>query len=74
MPKKIKEDDFLTPAEATIVLGKDEKSSTQVMLRHIRQGKLEAKNVGGDKKPRYLIQGKNLIKYRDTMMRRYETK
>lgn len=41
----------------------------QMLLRHIREGRIEGKNLGGDKKPRYVIQGKHLIAYRDAQMK-----
>lgn len=77
MNKKINPEKFYTPKEI-VGLGiiSAEKSGTQMLLRHIRQGKVEALNLGGEKKPRYAIQGKHLLKYRDTQMKpgSYETK
>lgn len=48
----------------------------QMLLRHIRDGVLTAINLGGDKKPRYVIQGKHLIAYRNRQIKRgdYTTK
>jgi len=75
--KKIDPEKFYTPKEI-VGLGiiSAEKSGTQMLLRHIRQGKVEALNLGGEKKPRYAVQGKHLVKYRDTQMKpgQYETK
>lgn len=41
----------------------------QMLLRYIRNGEIEAVNVGGEKKPRYLVQGKHLIAYRDRQVK-----
>lgn len=41
----------------------------QMLLRNIREKRIEAKNLGGEKKPRYVIQGKHLIAYRDAQMK-----
>lgn len=70
MNKKINPEKFYTPKEI-VGLGiiSAEKSGTQMLLRHIRQGKVEALNLGGEKKPRYAIQGKHLISYRDTQVK-----
>lgn len=74
----IEPEKFYTPKEAVEFVGTASTSDTQrqMLLRHIRDGRIEAVNTGGDKKPRYVIQGKHLIKYRDGQMKpgEYETK
>ena len=75
--KKINPEKFYTPKEiVSLGIIPADRSGTQMLLRHIRQGKVEALNLGGDKKPRYAVQGKNLLKYKDTQMKpgQYETK
>jgi len=74
---KINPEKFYTPKEAVNAgIIPADKSGTQMLLRHIREGRVEALNLGGEKKPRYAIQGKHLVKYRDTHMKpgSYETK
>jgi hypothetical protein len=39
-----------------------------MLLRHIREKKVEAVNLGGKRKPRYVVQGKNLIGYLGSSM------
>lgn len=48
----------------------------QMLLRHIREGRIKGKNLGGERMPRYVVQGKDLQRYRDAQMKRgqYETK
>lgn len=66
---KIKHDKFYTPKEMITFV--PSKASTddvkrQMILRHIGEGKINAVNLGGEKKPRYVIQGKNVQEYLDT--------
>ena len=66
MSKKIKPDEFYAPGEIVdlgILTANTPDTKRQMLLRHIRQGKVKAKNLGGDKKPRYVILGKDLIAY-----------
>lgn len=76
--KEIDPEKFYTPKEAIAFVGTASTADTQrqVLLRHIRDGRVEAVNLGGEKKPRYAIQGKHLLKYRDTHIKpgEYETK
>lgn len=76
--RDIEPEKFYTPKEAVGFVGKASTSGTQrqILLRHIREGRIEAVNTGGDKKPRYVILGKHLIKYRDAQVKpgEYETK
>lgn len=79
MAKKIDPEKFYTPkeiAELGILTASTPDTKRQVLLRHIRDGKLPALNLGGDKKPRYAVQGKHLIAYSEARMKRgsYETK
>ena len=65
MSKAIKKDEFYTPQEAAKLVGTAPKhnSAVQMVQRHIRLGKLKAKNVGNEDQPRYLIRGKHLQEY-----------
>ena len=44
--------------------------------KQVTGDEIEAKNLGGTKKPRYVVQGRHLISYRDTQVKpgSYETK
>lgn len=69
---KINPEKFYAPKdiiELGILTASTPNTKRQMLLRHIREGKVEAMNLGGDKKPRYVVQGKNLIKYRDEQMK-----
>lgn len=70
--KKINPDQFYSVKE-TLDLGLMTASSfntqRQMLLRLIRQKRIEAKNLGGEKKPRYVIQGAHLISYRDAQVK-----
>lgn len=44
----------------------------QVLLRFIRQARFNAINVGTEKQPRYVVQGKHLIAYKNTQMKKGE--
>ena len=79
MKKEIKDGEFYTPKEAVgfgIMTANNEDTQRQMLLRKIKNGEIKAKNVGGEKKARFLIQGKELIAYRDAQMKRgkYVTK
>lgn len=70
--KKIDPEQFYTPKEISdmgIMTATSDDTRRQMILRHIRQGKLQAKNLGGDKKPRYVVLGRNLIDYKDRQVR-----
>lgn len=65
---KIKEDDFYTPTEVSEMLksrATNPDTKKQMILRHIRNGKLKATNLGGEKKPRYVVRGKDIIDYKN---------
>lgn len=60
--------DSIYPIKAVVELGVLPKENTpqsnwEVMLRHIREGKVTAQNVGSAERPRYIILGKDLIEY-----------
>jgi len=79
MNKKINPEKFYTPKDIVdlgLMTAKTSDTKRQMLLRYIRNGKLPALNLGSEKKPRYAVQGKNLIAYRDTAMQsdEYETK
>lgn len=79
MAKKIDPEKFYTPkeiAELGILTANTPDTKRQMLLRHIRDGRLPALNLGGDKKPRYVIQGKHLIDYKQGHLKpgEYETK
>ena len=72
MKKKIDLEKFYTPNEVVelgIMKAPETDSKKQMLLRYIREKKINAVNVGGDKKPRYLIQGKNLVEYTNTQLK-----
>lgn len=69
---KINPDQFYSVKEALglgVMSASSFNTQRQMLLRHIREGRIEGKNLGGDKKPRYVIQGKHLISYRDAQMK-----
>ena len=77
--KKIDPEKFYTPKEVIsfgIMTAGSQDTQRQMLLRFIRQKRIEAKNLGGTRKPRYVVQGKHLIAYRDTQMKpgEYEKK
>lgn len=70
--KKINPEKFYTPKDMldfgiTNASSKDTKK--QMLLRFIRQGRIEALNLGSEQKPRYVVQGKNIIKYLDRQIK-----
>lgn len=63
---------FYTPKEIValgIMTASTVDTKRQMLLRFIREKRIEAMNVGGDKKPRYLVQGKHLLNYMTTDMK-----
>lgn len=69
---KIKEEKFYTPKEITelgIMTASSPDTKRQMLLRFIREGRIQAVNLGGDKKPRYVVQGKHLMEYMNTQMK-----
>lgn len=74
--KTIDPEKFYKPTEV-VGLGRSSAKDAQVILRHIRAGKIpQSVNVGSKKRPRYVVQGKYLIEYFDKQIRpqEYETK
>lgn len=72
---KIKEDKFYTPKEIIkfgIMTAKTEDTKKQMLLRFIRQGKIESLNLGTDNKPRYVVRGKELIDYMNANLKKSE--
>lgn len=79
MLKKINPEKFYTPGEVValgVMTASTEDTQRQMLLRMIRQKRIEAINLGGDQKPRYVIQGKNLVQYMKANMKpgEYEKK
>lgn len=65
--KNIKKDEWYTPVE---LLKKgirqknaNEYSNHQILLRHIKNGKLKSKNIQSPNKPRYIILGEDALTY-----------
>ena len=72
MMKKINPDKFYTPKEIIdfgIMTASSEDTKRPMLLRFIREKRLEAVNLGGEKKPRYVVQGKHLIDYVNTQIK-----
>ena len=79
MIKKINAEKFYTPkqiADMGIMTAKTSDTKRQMLLRMIREKRIVAVNLGGDKKPRYVVQGKELIQYKNTQVKGgdYQTK
>lgn len=72
MKKQIEPEKFYTPKDIVklgIIKGNNLDVQKQMLLRFIRQKRIEAINLGGDKKPRYIITGENLLKYCDSQIK-----
>ncbi len=70
--KKINPEKFYTPKDIIgfgLMTASSEDTKRQMLLRFIRQKRLPALNLGGKLRPRYVVQGKHLIAYRDTQVR-----
>lgn len=70
--KKINPEKFYTPKEIIdfgIMTATSVDTKRQMLLRFIREGRIVATNVGGELKPRYLVQGKNLLEYMKANMK-----
>lgn len=77
--KKINPEKFYTPREIValgIMTASTEDTQRQMLLRMIRQKRITAVNLGGDKKPRYVVQGKHLSDYltKEVKPGEYDTK
>lgn len=76
---KINPEKFYTPKEIIklgIMSASNEDTQRQMLLRFIRQKRINAVNLGGEKKPRYVVQGKHLTEYMQARMKpgEYEKK
>ncbi len=76
---KIAPDQFYTPKEIEtfgIMSAGSVDTRRQMLLRFIREGRIPAKNLASDAKPRYVVQGKHLIEYMDRQVKpgQYRTK
>lgn len=72
---KIKDDKFYTPKEIIkfgIMSAKNEDTKKQMLLRFIRDGRIEALNLGTDNKPRYVVRGKELKDYMQANLKKSE--
>jgi len=74
MNKKIQIDieKFYTPNEIVdlgIMSASNTDTKKQMLLRFIREGRMKALNLGGLKKPRYVVQGRHLVEYLNTQMK-----
>lgn len=67
MHMRINIEEFYTPNEivrtSDVIKGVNEDTRRQIILRHIRDGKIKAKNVGTPLKPRYMIRGIHLQEF-----------
>jgi len=76
---KIQPEKFYSATECVdlgVMSARNKDTQRQMLLRHIRNGRIKGTNVGTDARPRYVVQGKELSRYLDARMRRgeYETK
>lgn len=76
---KINPEKFYTPKEIVklgIMTASTPDTQRQMLLRFIREKRITATNLGGEKKPRYVVQGKHLSDYMTANMKpgEYETK
>lgn len=70
--KRINAEKFYTPNDMVqmgIMTASNKDTQKQMLLRFIREGRIESLNLGSDKKPRYVVQGKNIIKYMDRQIK-----
>lgn len=70
--KKINLEKFYTPKEIIklgVMTASTPDTQRQMLLRFIREKRIQALNLGGDKKPRYVVQGKHLVEYIDSQMK-----
>lgn len=75
--KKIDPEKFYTPKQIVamgVMTANTVDTQRQMLLRFIRQKRIEATNLGGNKKPRYVVQGKHLIAYLDRQTKEYDKK
>lgn len=78
--RKIDPEKFYTSAEICkdrdVMTANNANTRRQMLFRFIREKRIEAINLGGKKKPRYVVQGKHLVSYMDRQMKpgNYEVK
>lgn len=73
--QKIDGEKFYTPKQVLklgVMTANTPDTQWQMLLRFIREGRIKSVNVGGERKPRYLVQGKDLISYRDSQVKKGE--
>lgn len=69
---KINSEKFYTPKEIIklgIMTASMPDTQRQMLLRFIREKRINAVNLGGEKKPRYVVQGKHLTDYMTANMK-----
>ena len=69
---KINPEKFYTPKEIIklgVMTASTPDTQRQMLLRFIREKRINAVNLGGEKKPRYVVQGKHLSEYMNTQMK-----
>lgn len=72
MFKKINLEKFYTPKEIIklgVMTASTPDTQRQMLLRFIREKRIQALNLGGEKKPRYVVQGKHLVEYINSQMK-----
>ena len=72
MKKKVNLEKFYTPNEIVelgVMTAPTTDGQKQMLLRYIRDKKIVAVNVGGDRKPRYLVRGKDLVEYMNAQLK-----
>lgn len=59
-----------------IMSASNKHTQRQMLLRHIRNGRIKAANVGTEEMPRYVVQGKELSRYAESRIKpgSYRTK
>ena len=70
--QKINPEKFYTSkdiVEMNILTASNSNTKRQMLLRFIREGRITAINLGGDNKPRYIVQGKHLIEYMNSQLK-----
>lgn len=70
--KKINLEKFYTPKEIVslgVMTASTPDTQRQMLLRFIREKRITAVNLGGNKKPRYVVQGRHLVEYMDSQIK-----
>lgn len=74
---KIQDEKFYKPNEIVkfgLTKAKTESTQRQMILRKIKEKKLNAINVGSELKPRYVVQGRHIKDYLDRQVKHYSKK